>query len=59
MLAIRPDLPCVLTTGHAAENLQLAPSVSARAVFLQKPYDPASLASFMRRVLDKKKPPTQ
>ncbi len=59
MLAIRPDLPCVLTTGHAAENLQLAPSVSARAVFLQKPYDPASLASFIRQVVDKKKPPTQ
>jgi len=54
MLAIRPDLPCVLTTGHAAESLQLPRQVAERVEYLEKPYDPSTLASFMRQVLDKK-----
>ena len=54
MLAIRPDLPCVLTTGHATESLQLPRQVAERVEYLEKPYDPSTLASFMRQVLDKK-----
>jgi DNA-binding NtrC family response regulator len=56
MLAIRPDLPCVLTTGHAAESLQLPRQVKERVEYLEKPYDPSTLASLMHQVLDKKKP---
>jgi two-component system, cell cycle sensor histidine kinase and response regulator CckA len=55
MLAIRPDMPCIFTTGHSAENLDLPQQVATRAEFLQKPYDPGSLASFVRQVIDKKK----
>jgi two-component system, cell cycle sensor histidine kinase and response regulator CckA len=56
MLAIRSDLPCILTTGHTTESLQLPPEVAERVEYLQKPYDPATLAAFVRQVLDKKRP---
>jgi DNA-binding response OmpR family regulator len=54
MVAIRPNLPVIFASGHAAETASLNSTMPTGAVFLQKPYMPQSLAESVRAVLDRK-----
>jgi signal transduction histidine kinase len=54
MIAIRPNLPVIFASGHAAETASLNSTMPTGAVFLQKPYMPQSLAESVRAVLDRK-----
>lgn len=53
MLALRPHLPVIFTTGHSAETASLNSSIEQGALFLQKPYTPQVLSRTVRSALDR------
>jgi len=55
MLAIRPNLPVVFTTGHTSEAVSLHSKLEAGAVFLPKPYTLQALRQAIRTALDRSK----
>jgi two-component system cell cycle sensor histidine kinase/response regulator CckA len=52
---IRPGLPVIFASGHAAETASLNSSIPAGASFLQKPYEPRALVKLVRTILDREK----
>jgi two-component system cell cycle sensor histidine kinase/response regulator CckA len=56
MFAIRPDLPVIFVTGHAAQLGPLSAMIQEGAVFLQKPYAPQALTRTVRNSLDARHP---
>lgn len=52
---IRPNLPVIFASGHAAETASLNSSIPAGASFMQKPYAPRALVKLVRTVLDREK----
>jgi signal transduction histidine kinase len=54
MRAIRPDIPAVFTSGHAAELASLSSLIEDGACFLQKPYEPGLLREIVRTALDRR-----
>jgi two-component system, cell cycle sensor histidine kinase and response regulator CckA len=50
---IRPSLPVIFASGHAAEPASLNSSIPAGASFLQKPYATRSLVKLVRTILDR------
>jgi two-component system cell cycle sensor histidine kinase/response regulator CckA len=52
--AIRPGLPVIFMTGHAADSDSLHSKIRDGAVFLQKPCTPQILSRTVRNALDAK-----
>ena len=55
MLALRPNLPVILTTGHVPESVSLNFRIAADALFIQKPYTIQELKNTIRIALDRAK----
>jgi two-component system, cell cycle sensor histidine kinase and response regulator CckA len=53
MLALKPNLPVIFTTGHSAETASLNSSLEEGALFLQKPYTQQLLNRTIRLALDR------
>jgi two-component system cell cycle sensor histidine kinase/response regulator CckA len=55
MTAIRPNLPVIFASGHAAETASLKSNIPPGATFLQKPYASRILSESVRAILDQGK----
>ena len=49
---IAPDLPIILASGYSSQRLTSAAAEASAAGTLRKPFDVATLAGELRRVLD-------
>ncbi len=53
-LAVDPDLPVILMTGHGDVELAVSSLKAGAYDFIEKPYDPARLIDILRRALEKR-----
>jgi two-component system C4-dicarboxylate transport response regulator DctD len=54
-LALDPDLPVILVTGHGDVDLAVRSIRDGAYDFIEKPYDPARLVEVIRRAMDKRR----
>jgi CheY-like chemotaxis protein len=52
LLASRPDIKVLLTSGYIEDLGRLSNTLSKGAAFIEKPFRPAALASKVRELLD-------
>lgn len=50
--AFKPNLKVIISSGYTAETVQIAALTKERVVYLQKPYEPQTLAKVLRECFD-------